>query len=188
MQEGQAPLRAVPVRSSRRWLALLLVLVAGLASGWLLWALFTPAARPARGLPDLTLERLEGGYLQFTSLAGRPAVVNLWATWCPPCLRELPMLAAVAAEQPGVSFVFADQGESRATVEDYLAQRPELGLRGVVLDRDVQLGVEFDTLGLPMTLFFDDRGNHVHSHAGELTEAELRGYLAGIRAGTLGER
>jgi thiol-disulfide isomerase/thioredoxin len=184
--EGKRPI--TDGKPGRRPLALVAVIVAGLATGWLLWALLTPSQAPARGLPDLTLERLEGGQLQVASLTGSPAVINLWATWCPPCVRELPMMAAVAADQPDVQFVFADQGEARAAVEGYLAERPELQLRGVVLDRDVELGVEFETLGLPMTLFFDQHGNHVHSHAGELTESDLLGYLAYIRAGRLTTR
>ena len=92
--------------------------------GWLAWSIFTPVPGYERSLPDLTLERLEGGQLQLTSLVGEPVVINLWATWCLPCLRELPMMANMMRREPGVRFVFADQGEQRAVVESYLAEHP----------------------------------------------------------------
>ena len=50
---------------------------------------------------------------------------------------------------------------------------------------DDALSVEFQTHGLPMTLFFDDRGNHVHSHIGELSEVELFNYVIDLKAGNL---
>lgn len=174
-----------PAAARRGWLKPALLIVFGVAVGWLAWSLFTPVPGYERSLPDLTLERLEGGDLHFTSLTGEPAVVNLWATWCLPCLRELPMMANMMRREPGVRFVFADQGEQRAVVESYLAERPDMALEGVVLDRDQALSVEFQAPGLPITLFFDDAGNHVHSHIGELTEVELFNYLIDLKAGNL---
>lgn len=176
---------ATPVPTRKRWASWLLMVIGGVLVGWLAWSLFTPAATYEKQLPDLTLQRLEGGDLNLASLQGAPVVVNLWATWCLPCVRELPMLAEMARRNPDVRFVFADQGEAPATVERYLAERPELELEGVVLDRDVALGVEFETLGLPMTLFFDADGNHLHSHIGEVTEVEMFNYLTDLKRGEL---
>lgn len=182
-----APTQPAEAAAGKRkpWLTLAIIVVAGVAVGWLAWSLFTPVPGYERSLPDLSLERLEGGQLQLTSLVGEPVVINLWATWCLPCLRELPMMANMMRRETDVRFVFADQGEQKATVETYLAEHPEMALRGVVLDRDQELSVEFQTHGLPMTLFFDDSGNHVHSHIGELTEVELFNYVIDLKAGNL---
>src|SRR3546814_8066422 len=60
-------------------------------------ALLRPDPRPLPDLPQLA--RLSGAPLMPENLAGRPFVVNLWATWCPPCRRELPMLADVRSEE-----------------------------------------------------------------------------------------
>lgn len=188
--DGGAPTppEAAPEQGRKLPLRWILLLVAGVLSGWLAWSLFVPADTGAgyeRTLPDLTLERLEGGELRLASLVGEPVVVNLWATWCKPCLRELPMMAGMMRREPGVRFVFADQGEQRPVVQQYLDEHPEMALSGVVLDRDHALTVEFQTHGLPVTLFFDREGNHVHSHIGELEEEQLSFYVTGLKAGTL---
>lgn len=188
--EGDAPVppESAPAPKRRPLLQWLLISAAVALSGWLAWSLLVPADTAAgyeRGLPDLTLERLEGGELSLTSLAGAPTVVNMWATWCKPCLRELPMMASMMRREPQVQFVFADQGEQRPVVERYLSEHPEMALSGVVLDRDQALTLEFQTHGLPVTLFFDRDGNHVHSHIGELTEVQLFNYVIDLKAGTL---
>lgn len=59
-------------------------------------------------LPALTLQDLQGKDVALPTFVGRPTVVNLWATWCPPCRRELPMFQQAQAAQPGVHFVFLD--------------------------------------------------------------------------------
>jgi len=148
-------------------------------------ALLSPVSPSAARLPDLTLERLEGGTLPISELEGRPVVVNLWATWCPPCRRELPLLDRTQADYPGVQFVFANQGEVRSTVEAYLEGRPELSLENVVLDTGGALGSAFESMGLPTTLFFDEAGRHVLTHVGELSSAALFNYMTDLERGRL---
>lgn len=161
------------------------VVVVAAAAVWFGWSLLTPVQGYERSLPDITLERLEGGELKLTSLTGQPVIINMWATWCLPCIRELPMLAETANREPGITFLFADQGESRDVVQKYLDERPEMSISGVLLDRNQALAVEFETLGLPMTLFFDAQGNHVHSHVGEVTTVEMFNYVNDLKRGQL---
>lgn len=151
----------------------------------LLWFLFQPAATHARGLPDVTLERLSGGTVSLAEATGQPVVVNLWASWCPPCRRELPMMSGAARGNPQVQFYFADQGEDRATVQAYLDERPELVLEHVLLDEASELSNSFEAMGLPVTLFFDASGNHVLTHVGEVSEIEMLNYLTDLKRGTL---
>ena len=73
-------------------------------------------------LPTFALERLDGEAEALTAHQGEPMVINLWATWCPPCLRELPLLARSAAATPDVTFAFVNQGEDGPAIRNYLAQ------------------------------------------------------------------
>ncbi len=160
-------------------------LVVGCLAAIAAWLLLRPAPGHAKYLPDLTLERLEGGEVALGAAAGQPTVINLWATWCPPCRRELPMLAAAARANPGVRFYFADQGEDRGTVQAYLDERPELEIGGVLLDASSRLSEEFEAMGLPVTLFFDAAGGHVLTHVGEVTEVDMLNYLTDLKRGKL---
>ncbi len=162
-----------------------MVLALVLVGAGLGWWLLKPAQSEAKHLPALTLERYEGGSVALAASADRPTIINLWATWCPPCRRELPMLAAAARANPEVRFFFADQGEARSVVEAYLAERDDLVIDGVLLDQGSALSNEFEAIGLPVTLFFDAKGTHVLSHIGEVTEVELLNYLTDLKRGRL---
>ena len=104
--------------------------------------------------------------------AGTPAVVNLWASWCPPCRREMPRLAQAAADHPGVAFAFVNQGEAREAVAAF-SERFGLAPGRVFLDRQRRLAERFGTVGLPATLFFDASGRLVGAHVGEISRAAL---------------
>ncbi|MDE2275235.1 MAG: TlpA family protein disulfide reductase, partial [Burkholderiales bacterium] len=80
-------------------------------------------AAPALPLPTLALTALDGSATQLSSFTGRPTVVNLWATWCPPCRREMPLLQQAQAAQPEVNFVFVNQGETRDQVARFLTRQ-----------------------------------------------------------------
>ena len=111
---------------------------------------------------------------------GKPLVVNLWATWCPPCRREMPVLAAAQQRETGVNFVFANQAESRATVMRYLTTS-QLDLANVTLDRYSELGNVAGSGILPATLFYDGSGRLVDTYLGELSAATLEKKLTQLR-------
>ncbi|NTA84799.1 TlpA family protein disulfide reductase [Agrobacterium tumefaciens] len=103
---------------------------------------------------------------------GRPTMVNLWATWCPPCRRELPMMANIAASTPDIDFIFANQGEKPGTVGNYL-RKEALHLSEVVLDPQLVLSGHYSAAGLPATLFLAADGTLVGSHLGEISREVL---------------
>lgn len=129
---------------------------------------------PANGskMPVWTLQALDGSPVGLSSFEGRPTVVNLWATWCPPCQREMPVLRQAQLEHPEINFVFLNQGESAEKVRQYL-QRSQLVLRNVLLDPKAEMGSRFDQKALPTTLFFDARGQFIGTRIGALSRATL---------------
>lgn len=147
-------------------------------SAWMVSALQASQQRP---LPELALQTLDGAPAMLTDFRGRPVAVNVWATWCPPCRREMPVLARGAAENPEVHFVFLNQGENRETVQAFLAQQ-DLDLSNVLLDVFSRSGRELGARGLPTTLFFDAKGNLVTTHTGELSAPRLADQLRKIAA------
>lgn len=131
-------------------------------------------------LPALELQAVDGRSAQLQALTvGRPAVINLWATWCAPCRAELPAFAASQQRHPGVQFVLVNQGEDARAVQRFLAAQP-FALRGVWLDRGARLGPAVGSTGLPTTLFVDAQGRIVERHVGVLSAASLEHRLRSL--------
>ena len=130
-------------------------------------------------LPEVELRTPAGAPQALTGFVGQPTVVNLWATWCPPCRREMPVLADAQQQHGDIHFVFANQGEHQSEVDAYLAS----GFRhldNVLLDPHSDVSRAVGSRGLPTTLFFDAEGRLVDSHVGELTRASLAARLRGL--------
>jgi thiol-disulfide isomerase/thioredoxin len=156
----------------------LAIAVGTAATVWVMGAAALASFPEGEGqLPALTLQDLQGKDVALSTFRGRPTVVNLWATWCPPCRRELPMLQQAQAEQPGVHFVFLDQGESAERVRSFLAAQ-DLPLRNVLLDLHGQAGTRLASRALPTTPFFDASGHLVATRVGELSRGSLAQRLA----------
>lgn len=154
-----------------------LIWAAGLTAMWLADGKPAQQQVPKVMLTDLNSARTMG---LPQLIAGKPAVVNLWATWCGPCRVEMPTLAAAQHATPEVTFVFVNQGEPSATVATYL-QRSGLALANVWLDPTSSLGPASGSKGLPTTLFFDAKGERVDAHFGMLNAAALQVKLDRLR-------
>ena len=145
-------------------------------TGSVIWLVGTIAlaVRPGTGqeLPELGFASLDGRTVLLAEFKGKPTVVNLWATWCPPCVREMPVLHQAQSSHPGVNFVFVNQGEPVDKVAAWLKAR-NLPLRNVLLDAQGQIGAAFKQRALPTTLFFNAKGELVSMRVGELSAATV---------------
>lgn len=158
------------------------LVAATLAGGavWLGAALLNQAFAPAREqVPAIAVQRLDGSAVTLDSFRGRPLVINLWATWCGPCRREMPALMAAQRAHPQVTFVFVNQGESIQTVRQFLAGQ-QLDIANVLIDPARLVGAGTRSLGYPTTLFYDAAGRLRLRHVGELSQATAREKIAGL--------
>lgn len=156
---------------------------AALAVGVLTWGmggLALHSYEQAIRLPPLSLRDAGGKPVELQSYLGKPLVVNLWATWCPPCRREMPVLAEAQRREEGLVFLFVNQGEGTAEVMSYLASQG-LELENVVLDSGARLGQQVGSMALPTTLFYSAEGRQLGSHLGELSPASLARSLTALR-------
>jgi len=150
-------------------------LAMGLASGLLLWLLAGLGSQfhsQGEQLPALTLTRANGSEVQLTAYRGKPLVVNLWATWCPPCRREMPVLARAQHERQDVQFIFVNQGEAPMIVSNFL-DTTGIDISQVLFDGNSDLSREVGSMALPTTLFYSAQGYLLGSHLGELSAASL---------------
>ncbi|QXL84858.1 TlpA disulfide reductase family protein [Comamonas sp. NLF-1-9] len=131
-----------------------------------------PTATAHADLPDWQGEALDGSTLALSALKGQPVVLNFWATWCPPCRREMPVLLQASRERPQVRFLWINQGEDKFKAGRY-AQQQGLPPASVLLDADSALSHSLGLRALPTTLFYDAQGRLVASRVGELSAATL---------------
>jgi thiol-disulfide isomerase/thioredoxin len=141
-------------------------------------------------MPEFTLADPAGRKLRLSETRGTPVLINLWATWCGPCVTEMPMLDALAREQDGrlrVLTISQDlQGAEKVT--PFFAARKFARLEPW-LDPEAELGLHYGTGILPTTILYDARGREVwrmiggHDWTGPRTAAMLAGTLAGKPAG-----
>ncbi|HVF19862.1 MAG TPA: TlpA disulfide reductase family protein [Mycobacteriales bacterium] len=136
------------------------------------------AAASGDRLPDVTLPCIGSDRtVALRAIGGTPTVLNLWASWCLPCKKEMPAFQAVhnvAAGRVrflGVNVADTSENSARGTIQEtgiaYASVRAE--------GRDLLRALSVP--GPPMTLFVDARGSLVHRAVGELTADELRGLI-----------
>ncbi len=114
--------------------------------------------------------------ISLIQFIGKPTIINLWASWCPPCHKEMPLFYQAQIDHPNVQFVFINQGEDADTIDSYL-QRNQLYLNHVLLDPSGQMASRMNMFGLPSTLFFNAKGELIDQHLGELNQPMLKQYL-----------
>lgn len=162
----------------------------GLSSGLLFWLLATLGLniyQESTRLPQMTLRNAAGESVQLADYQGKPLVINLWATWCPPCRREMPVLQKAQAERDDVVFLFVNQAESQQTVAGFIANQG-LHLRNVLFDGSGKLAQSMGSMALPTTIFYTADGRLRRSHLGELSTASLTHYLDSFDSGSSSSR
>ena len=117
----------------------------------------SPAQR-GKPAPDWALQDLSGNTVRLSDLRGQVVLVNLWATWCPPCRAEMPDLAALylAHKDEGFVVLGVDDQERPQTVSEFLARSPVP--YPVLLDPDSRVARAYGVSYLPASFVIDRRG------------------------------
>lgn len=157
------------------------VLLVLLFSGILMLSSFTGcgtqednvAAPAVVAAPDFTVTLFDGGRLTLLELRGKPVVLNVWASWCPPCRTEAPTLEPVwqAYKDKGVVFlgvdVQDDEEDARAFIEEFGLTYPNG--RG----NDNEIATSYRISGIPSTFFITRDGMIARRWVGAIPEKQL---------------
>lgn len=178
------PLSEAPASGTGR--RRLLIAATALAAGGAGLFSFLRAQGPALSEAEarfwtLELPQPDGATLRTATFRGQPLLLNFWATWCPPCIKELPEIDRFhTAMRPQGWGVIGLAVDAPTPVRGFLARQPLgfpvalAGLEGTEMSRE--LG---NTQGaLPFTVLFDASGRIVRRKLGETTLAELQGWAA----------
>ena len=155
----------------------------------LAWASFTSG--PARGglavndniveldadgeaAPDFSLNLMGGGSIGSQELRGRVVMLDFWASWCPPCREEAPVLAQVYAEyrERGVEFVGVNLWDNAGDADIFVQQQGHEYPNGV--DDGGKIAISYGVRGIPEKFFIDREGSIVRKFSGPMTADRLR--------------
>jgi peroxiredoxin len=158
------------VRPVAARLARTIVSSAVLAGVLVLTAGCNPSSGPRAGdlAPDFVLPKLDGSVQKLSNHRGRPVLVNLWATWCPPCIAEMPLLDSIVRDYgPRGLVVLGIAGDDDASrVREFIAQRSPAF--DVLLDPGGTVGTQYGITGYPETFLVDRDGKLTAKFIGPL--------------------
>jgi len=137
--------------------------------------------------PDFTVFDAQGNEVNLSDFAGKPVVLNFWASWCPPCKAEMPHFDKVYKEvKDDVVFMMVDlvdgqretqeKGQKYVTDQDYTFP--------VYFDNEQNAAYIYGISSIPTTLFIDGKGNIIASREGILEEATLKAAVELIKVRT----
>ncbi len=120
----------------------------------------TPLPEPVAA-PDFTLEDMDEVEHSFSDLRGKVVLLNFWATWCPPCRREMPSMERLHQKLDGDDFVViaVNQMEGGDHVFAYIGQLEVDPTFTILFDRDSKVSNSYGVKGLPTTYLIDKQGN-----------------------------
>ena len=115
-----------------------------------------------KAMPDAVFEAPDGRKITLAKFRGTPVLVNLWATWCTPCVREMPTLDALARRTAGkLAVLTVSQDEKGGALVDPWFAKKNFARLEAYLDPDHALGDHFETGMLPTTILYDANGKEV---------------------------
>jgi thiol-disulfide isomerase/thioredoxin len=136
-----------------------------------------------RPLPDIQFENGEGDAISLADFRGKVVLLNIWATWCAPCRREMPTLERLQAELGGSDFEVVALSIDRNGLPVVKEFYEELGLQelGMYVDASAKASRELSALGVPTTLLIDREGSELGRLAGpaEWDSPEMVGFIRG---------
>ena len=169
----------VPTIKRRHWMmAGVGVAAAAAGAGVALWR-FRPdtvLSGVEESFWNASMETLDGATLTMRKFHGRPLLLNFWATWCPPCVDELPLLNSFYSAHTGKGFqVLGLAIDQPAAVRKFLDRMPldfPIALAGLT-GTDLGRALGNDVGGLPFSVLFGKDGNILRRKMGQLTEKDL---------------
>ena len=131
---------------------------------------------------DFTLPTLDGRELTLSDYQGQPVILNFWASWCGPCIVEMPLLERAAILYRGrVTILGVNNGESLQTVQNFAAERT-LSFP-LLLDDNYLVGDQYLVTALPTTVFIDEKGVIQEIFTGILNEGILQDRVEALLMG-----
>ena len=136
--------------------------------------------------PDFTLENLDGEKLSLSDFRGKVVMLNFWATWCPPCRREMPSMESIFQDlgEDGFMVLAVNEFEDPDHVFAYTGQLSVDPTFPILFDRDSAVSQLYGVKGLPTTVLIDKQGTVVYRAVGgrDFDHEEVREIVRSLMA------
>ncbi|MEK3835853.1 MULTISPECIES: TlpA family protein disulfide reductase [unclassified Paenibacillus] len=166
-----------------RRIVTLLIIAAACAAGigvYLQQSSQPPAGRMTAGAlaPAFEAVTLQGEKVRLSEYKGRVVLLNFWATWCKPCMREMPLLNELSqSAELSVETLFVNAGESKGTVSEYMAEQ-QFSFP-VIIDVTGRISASYSVNALPSTYIINKAGEISKIVVGEIGDLDtLKQWLA----------
>ncbi|MGL4982901.1 MAG: TlpA family protein disulfide reductase [Treponemataceae bacterium] len=129
--------------------------------------------------PDFMLTTLEAKDVKLSDYRGKPVFLNFWATWCPPCVKEMPAMEKIHQNySQNITVLAVNVGEQIKPVRDFI-NKNKLTF-SILLDRQSSIARVYSVQAIPTTFILDDKGVIVAVRRGTLTEKEMQELVAKV--------
>lgn len=117
--------------------------------------------------PDFTGELMDGTSITLSELQGKPVIINFWATWCGPCVKEMPAFERLKDDfGDKIGIIAVNCGDDAGTVKDFVEENGYTF--PVVLDEEYSISMLYPTNSIPYTVVVDAEGRVTHISTGAL--------------------
>ena len=117
--------------------------------------------------PDFTGELIDGTSITLSELQGKPVIINFWATWCGPCVKEMPAFERLKDDfGDKIGIIAVNCGDDAGTVKDFVEENGYTF--PVVLDEEYSISMLYPTNSIPYTVVVDAEGKVTHISTGAL--------------------
>ncbi|MBI3583863.1 MAG: TlpA family protein disulfide reductase [Nitrospinae bacterium] len=127
--------------------------------------------------PKFALTDLNKKTVNLAHYKGKKVILNFWATWCPPCVNEMPLLQEVYNNRrgEGIEIIGINYNEDYDRVKKFISEK---GVTFTILiDSDLKVSMDYGVIGLPVTFFIDREGRIKEKFKGELNKKLIEDIL-----------
>lgn len=124
---------------------------------------------------EIKFELLDGGTATVEDFLNRPLVLNFFASWCTPCVAEMPALESISQQRSDVAFVGLAYNDTPTRAREIVADTGVTYPTG--MDPNSAIGNAFEILGMPTTLFISPNGEVAYKHTGGLTADQITEHI-----------
>ncbi|RCX23742.1 peroxiredoxin [Fontibacillus phaseoli] len=134
-----------------------------------------------RAAPEFQAVNTDGEKVSLSEYRGKVVVLNFWASWCEPCVREMPLINTVFQDSNSEAVtLFVNAGESKGTINEFLSEH-QFDFP-VIIDATGRISGLYAVTGLPVTYLLDKNGNIAHSFIGEISsEQQLSQFIETLK-------